>query len=221
MVEVLLMVRLVKDLVIQTLIKLDLALIAVVTILEVKIAIAVATILVVKIAIVVATILVVKIPIAAVTILIVKITIAVVTIQTKVLGQIQVLQIPPPSMFLERYHKHWKPTSLGETKLLCFKIFYFLYSSKPLIDSINKAGTARWYTGCYVNDEDQCFDKKLTNELNPLDSLTELEPSLRAFPVPANFKLKKQALKTNGASSKLGLSILLDPMLHDQINGQL
>ena len=71
-----------------------------------------------------------------------------------------------------------------------------------------------------MNDEDQCFDKKLTNELNPLDSLTELEPSLRAFPVPTNFKLKKQALKTNGASSKLGLSILLDPMLHDQINGE-
>ena len=98
-------------------------------------------------------------------------------------------------------------------------INYIVPSSKPLIESINKAGTARWYTGCYVNDEDQCFDKKLLNELNPLDSLTELEESLRAYPVPTNFKLKKKAHKTNGASSKLGLSILLDPMLHDQING--
>ena len=71
-----------------------------------------------------------------------------------------------------------------------------------------------------MNDEDQCFDKKLTNELNPLDSLTEEESSLRAYPVPMNFNLKKKALKTNGASSKLGLSILLDPMLHDQINGK-
>ena len=38
--------------------------------------------------------------------------------------------------------------------------------------------------------------------------------------MPMNFNLKKKALKTNGASSKLGLSILLDPMLHDQINGK-
>ena len=97
---------------------------------------------------------------------------------------------------------------------------FTILSSKPLIESINKAGTARWYTGCYVNDEDQCFDKKLTNELNPLDSLTEVESNLRAYPVPMNFNLKKKALKTNGASSKLGLSILLDPMLHDQINGK-
>ena len=34
-----------------------------------------------------------------------------------------------------------------------------------------------------------------------------------------NFK-KKEPLKTNGASSKLGFTVLLDPMLHDQINGE-
>ena len=35
-----------------------------------------------------------------------------------------------------------------------------------------------------------------------------------------NFK-KKEPLKTNGASSKLGFTVLLDPMLHDQINGEI
>ena len=46
------------------------------------------------------------------------------------------------------------------------------------------------------------------------------EEKLRAYPQEFNFKTKKP-LKTNGASSRLGFTVLLDPMLHDQVNGKL
>ena len=47
---------------------------------------------------------------------------------------------------------------------------------------------------------------------------TDVEHKLRGYPVNMNFK-RKTPLKTNGASSKLGFTVLLDPMIHDQING--
>ena len=50
---------------------------------------------------------------------------------------------------------------------------------------------------------------------------TVKENASRGFPVPfpGGFKGKK-ILRTNGASKLLGLSVLLDPTLHDKIDGE-
>ena len=81
-----------------------------------------------------------------------------------------------------------------------------------------KSGIARWFTGCYVNEEDACFEKKTFDSFSDLDYAdNQKETKKRAFPVSANFDSKKK-LRTNGASKILGLSVLLDPMLHDKID---
>ena len=85
-------------------------------------------------------------------------------------------------------------------------------------DSIKSASTARWFTGCYINHEDQCFENKVFKLGETATTVTE--ETLRAYPVNMNFK-RKTPFKTNGASSRLGLSLLLDPMHHDQINGKI
>lgn len=83
--------------------------------------------------------------------------------------------------------------------------------------SIRKSSVARWFTGCYINKEDSCFENKVFEVDHSTE--TEFENKLRGYPVNMNFKRKKP-LKTNGASSKLGFTVLLDPMIHDQINGE-
>lgn len=90
-------------------------------------------------------------------------------------------------------------------------------NSDGLSTSIKKSSTARWFTGCYINYEDKCFNDKLFGSLSPPETFEEKHT--RCFPVPMDFR-KKEPLKTNGASSKLGFTVLLDPMLHDQINGE-
>ena len=87
----------------------------------------------------------------------------------------------------------------------------------PLTQSLPKAGIARWFIGCYVNEEDECFERKKFNSFADLDYMDTIkETAKRGFPVPSNFK-SKERLRTNGASKLLGLSVLLDPMLYDKI----
>ena len=83
---------------------------------------------------------------------------------------------------------------------------------------MSKAGIARWFTGCYVNEEDACFEQKKFNSFSDLDYMDSVkESTTRAFPVPSNFEAKKK-LRTNAASKLLGFSVLLDPMLYDKID---
>ena len=92
-----------------------------------------------------------------------------------------------------------------------------MHKSDGLSTSIKKSSIARWFTGCYIDYEDKCFNDKLFGSLTPPETFEEKKT--RCFPVPMDFR-KKEPLKTNGASSKLGFTVLLDPMLHDQINGK-
>ena len=42
---------------------------------------------------------------------------------------------------------------------------------KSMFDKISKPGLARWYTGCYKNDEDKCFfatDNEKKDDHSPL-----------------------------------------------------
>ena len=91
-----------------------------------------------------------------------------------------------------------------------------------LTESLTRAGVARWYTGCYINKEDACFQKKLDNSLSKQDYVdTVKDNTLRGYPVPFTGGFKgKEILRTNGASKLLGLSVLLDPTLHDKIDGE-
>jgi hypothetical protein len=85
----------------------------------------------------------------------------------------------------------------------------------PLTQSLPKAGIARWFTGCYVNEEDECFERKKFNSFSDLDYMDTIkETSKRGFPVPSNFKSKERLR----ASKLLGLSVLVDPMLYDKID---
>ena len=113
--------------------------------------------------------------------------------------------------------KHGKKKSYNS--LIFYKGFIsvFAHNSDGLATKIKKTSIARWFTGCYINYEDKCFDDKLFGELTPPETFEENH--LRCFPVNTNFR-KKEPLKTNGASAKLGFTVLLDPMLHDQINGK-
>ena len=99
----------------------------------------------------------------------------------------------------------------------CFLVMIFMHYSDGLSTPIKKSSTARWFTGCYINYEDKCFTDKLFGTPDPPETFEEKHT--RCFPVPMDFR-KKEPLKTNGASSKLGFTVLLDPMLHDQINGK-
>ena len=95
----------------------------------------------------------------------------------------------------------------------------FTLFSPTLVERIPSAGTARWFTGCYINKEDACFDKKMWDKFDKYDNMdTEKENKVRAFPEPMPMKPKNSRLRTNAASKLLGLSVLLDPMLHDKIN---
>ena len=111
--------------------------------------------------------------------------------------------------------KHGK-NSLYNSLIFKGFISVFAHNSDGLAKKIKKTSIARWFTGCYINYEDKCFDDKLFGELTPPETFEENH--LRCFPVNTNFR-KKEPLKTNGASAKLGFTVLLDPMLHDQING--
>ena len=84
-------------------------------------------------------------------------------------------------------------------------------------DKIDKSSTARWFTGCYINDEDRCFENKIFDLGETVTTVNE--KILRGYPVNYDFR-RKTPMSTNGASSRLGLSVLLDPMYHDQINGK-
>ena len=97
-----------------------------------------------------------------------------------------------------------------------------LLDSTPLTEPLSQTGVARWYTGCYISKEDACFEKKLFSSFSSLDYMdTVKENASRGFPVPfpGGFKGKK-ILRTNGARKLLGLSVLLDPTLHDKIDGE-
>ncbi len=105
-----------------------------------------------------------------------------------------------------------------KTNFLYIKSSISFLISDGLSKSIKKSSIARWFTGCYINYEDKCFNDKLFGSFSPPE--TYEEKHIRCFPVKMNFK-KKEPIKTNGASSKLGFTVLLDPMLHDQINGKI
>ena len=105
--------------------------------------------------------------------------------------------------------------------LLYYQIKSNIYIENLLSDGltvpISKALIARWYTGCFINAEDHCFILKRRQCILPTETVKE--EKLRAYPQPYQFKKRKTPLKTNGAGSLLGLTVLLDPMLHDQVNG--
>ena len=52
---------------------------------------------------------------------------------------------------------------------------------------------ARWFTGCYIDEEDACFEKKKSNSFGDFDSAdTEdiSEDGARALPVPSDHKVR-------------------------------
>ena len=57
---------------------------------------------------------------------------------------------------------------------------------------MKKSHVARWFTGCYVNEEDECFDKKISNSFGSFDVAdTEniSDSGARAIPVPSSQKV--------------------------------
>ena len=105
---------------------------------------------------------------------------------------------------------------VGENLYSVIKILFF---SPSLVEKTKLAGVARWFTGCYINEEDACFDKKINSYFYENDDMaTGPEEKVRAFPEPMPPKKKNIKMRTNAASKLLGLSVLLDPMLHDKID---
>ena len=106
---------------------------------------------------------------------------------------------------------------------------------KSVFDNITKPGLARWYTGCYKNDEDKCFFATDNEKKDDHSPLTEKPGShFETYPPKEikeiqfghshfNISLFQEGKKwrTNAASKNLGLSILLDPMTHDNIKGDI
>ena len=64
--------------------------------------------------------------------------------------------------------------------------------SPLLTDSVKKSEVARWFTGCYVNEEDACFEKKVSSSFGDVD-VADTEnitgDGARAIPVPSNQKV--------------------------------
>ena len=57
---------------------------------------------------------------------------------------------------------------------------------------MRKSQVARWFTGCYVDDDDACFEKKISNSFSDYDFAdTEdiSEDGARALPVPSDHKV--------------------------------
>ena len=52
-------------------------------------------------------------------------------------------------------------------------IFKLTLFSKSIYDPIGKAEIARWHTGCYKNDEDDCFYNDTTDQTGQNSPLTE------------------------------------------------
>ena len=57
--------------------------------------------------------------------------------------------------------------------------------SPLLTDPVKKSHVARWFTGCYINEEDECFEKKISNSFGSFDVAdTENISDLGARAVP-------------------------------------
>ena len=56
---------------------------------------------------------------------------------------------------------------------------------------MSKRQVARWYTGCYINEEDACFEQKTTNSFGPFDwsDTDNISGEVRAAPVPTAVKV--------------------------------
>ena len=98
-----------------------------------------------------------------------------------------------------------------------------------MFDTIKNASIAKWFNGCYKNEEDSCFlnigdkDSYETVKEEKMKVVIKPLPKLKVNKVynilTKYLKLKDGATwKTNGASKMLGLSVLLDPATHDNIN---
>ena len=71
-----------------------------------------------------------------------------------------------------------------------YVIFELTLFSKSIYDPIGKAEIARWHTGCYKNDEDDCFYNDTTDQTGQNSPLTE----------PSHGGFQTQPMKKLGAS---------------------
>ena len=58
---------------------------------------------------------------------------------------------------------------------------------------MRKSQVARWFTGCYVDEDDACFEKKISNSFGDFDFAdTEdiSEDGARALPVPSDHQVR-------------------------------
>jgi len=72
------------------------------------------------------------------------------------------------------------------------------------------------HKGCYINDEDACLKDQIEGKTEGQISDTIEFPDNKALTITNLTKIKRR--RTNGASKILGLSVLLDPTLHDIID---
>ena len=101
-----------------------------------------------------------------------------------------------------------------------------------MTENVTTGGIALWYTGCYINEEDACLLDEMNNNSDTFfetgtfpDSkaitvkniTVRLKNNVSVLMVLSFQKVKRR--RTNGASKILGLSFLLDPTLHDLIDG--